>query len=208
MVSREELYAEVSRGLASMFTDEYVAATRKEALKRGVKHYYTGKPCKRGHKTLRIAKGTCVECRKEDWQKDNEKRKGKPKTEAAKAAGRRYYLANKEEVKERAKAQDPKKQREYKDRYKAKNPELFKVHVNARRRRLREAQPDWLTKEQRMAIRETYALAQKMTENTGVQHEVDHIIPLHGKNISGLHVPWNLQVMPYMDNRRKNNKHS
>lgn len=55
------------------------------------------------------------------------------------------------------------------------------------------------------AIKRFYTQAQKMTEETGIEHEVDHIIPLLGKNVSGLHVETNLQVIPKEDNRRKSN---
>jgi 5-methylcytosine-specific restriction endonuclease McrA len=51
-----------------------------------------------------------------------------------------------------------------------------------------------------------YAQAKKLTRETGVNHEVDHIYPLQGKDCSGLHVPWNLQVLTKQQNTTKNNR--
>ena len=65
--------------------------------------------------------------------------------------------------------------------------------------------PPWLTKEHFTEIKEFYIVAKLMTERTGIPYEVDHIVPLQGETVSGLHVPWNLQVIKRSSNRAKRN---
>lgn len=67
--------------------------------------------------------------------------------------------------------------------------------------------PPWLTKEHFNQIKEFYIMAKQKTEETGVAHEVDHIVPLQGEAVSGLHVPWNLQILKRSVNRAKRNRH-
>lgn len=70
------------------------------------------------------------------------------------------------------------------------------------------ATPRWLTYEQRMEMRSLYksAAGTKKRKN-GKAMSVDHIVPLSGCNVCGLHVPWNLRLIPLSENQRKNNLH-
>ena len=179
---------------------------RADAKAQGATHYFTGLPCIRGHIALRKTKGSCVECMKEDWAVDNAKRAEKPKSEAAKAAGRRYYERNKEMVKARASARPLKEKRTHKQKYKEANPELYKALTSVRKRRHRSATPKWVTKEQKMAMRQMYLNAQRLTKITGERYVVDHVVPLINPDVCGLHVPWNLRVITQTENLEKSNK--
>lgn len=180
--------------------------TRAEAKSTGATHYFTGIPCTRGHIALRKTKGSCVECMKEDWVIDNERRKALPKSEAAKAAGRRYYQKNREMVIARAAARPHEEVRGYKYKYKQANPELYKALTSVRKRRHRAATPAWVTKEQKLRMRQMYLEAQRLTEITKERYVVDHIVPLINDSVCGLHVPWNLRVMTQEENLKKSNK--
>jgi hypothetical protein len=66
--------------------------------------------------------------------------------------------------------------------------------------------PAWLTEDDHWLMQEAYELAQLRTKMFGFPWHVDHIVPLRGKDVSGLHVPWNLQVIPGSENITKSNK--
>lgn len=67
-----------------------------------------------------------------------------------------------------------------------------------KKRRLAEkiATPCWLTKEHKKQIAHVYDHMRDCCRTTGEKYEVNHVQPLRGENICGLHVPWNLEVLP------------
>jgi hypothetical protein len=68
--------------------------------------------------------------------------------------------------------------------------------------------PCWLTEADWRKMDEMYFLAKRLTKETGIRHEVDHIIPLNGEFVSGLHVPGNLQILTKSENSAKRNRYA
>jgi len=182
--------------------------SRQEAKSRGLTRYFTGKPCKHGHVAERlIGNSGCAECdrlrakaKNAAWvAKNPEKRKAQKKRHYEKnkpkvlAACAEYREANKEAI------------CAYFKRYKQENK--AKVNAISRRRNAAKKQrtPAWLTADDFWIMKEVYKLAQLRSRLTGIKWHVDHIVPLQGKTVSGLHVPTNLQVIPYKDNILKGN---
>lgn len=67
--------------------------------------------------------------------------------------------------------------------------------------------PKWLSEDDKISIAAFYNCARNLTEKTGIEHAVDHTIPLLGKTVSGFHVPSNLQILTAHDNNKKNNRY-
>ena len=140
--------------------------------------------------------------------------------ERAAAAVKKYRESNKEKVRARAakywsarpekKAGHNKKayhkNRDARIAYAAQwqkdNPAKVRARTSRRRTAKINATPWWVD---HAAIEEIYEESVRMTVETGIPHEVDHIIPLKNKYVCGLHVPWNLRVIPAVENRRKGN---
>jgi hypothetical protein len=78
-----------------------------------------------------------------------------------------------------------------------------RLKAERRARKLRQT-PSWADKE---AVEAVYLEAQLKTEETGVSHHVDHMVPLKGETVSGLHVQDNLQVLTSEENMSKGNRH-
>jgi predicted RNase H-like nuclease (RuvC/YqgF family) len=156
----------------------------------------------------------CKECNKE---KVKQRRAADP--EKYKAAVKTYETANKEKTIERAKAwyknntekvadyrqANKEKIKEVQTAYRKAHPEKWRVCKAARRAAELQRLPAWLTEFDHLKIKCLYQVAAMRSKESGEDWHVDHIIPLRGKAVSGLHVPSNLQVIPATENRQKNN---
>jgi hypothetical protein len=114
-------------------------------------------------------------------------------------------MAHKEETIARAATIPRDKKREYQKNWKTKNVDKVRADNKSRRRKHREATPWWLTAKHKAEIRELYRIAITTTKITGEAYVVDHIVPLRSGIVRGLHVPWNLRVIPQKENSKKHN---
>jgi len=144
--------------------------------------------------------------------------------ENAKRLKREWYLRHRELTLARSKQwaeANPDKRQESRAKYRdenrskhnsynrawfAENPDKRAAYEGKRRASLLQRTPQWLTDEDQWIIEQAYELAKIRTSCFGFDWHVDHVIPLQGKKVSGLHVPANLQVIPGSENCRKNAK--
>ena len=83
---------------------------------------------------------------------------------------------------------------------------LKRGRVRARKAGIGFATPKWLSSDHRQAMKAIYRLSAKWQKTFGMEYHVDHIVPLRGKNVCGLHVPWNLQILEKSLNKAKSNQ--
>ncbi len=112
--------------------------------------------------------------------------------------GRRDAKEDRQKNPERAKKKSKK--------WRQNNPEKHCALVSKRRAAKMKATPPWVKDEHIAEIDFLYWFSSKINGLHGHSYEVDHTHALRGENFSGLHVPWNLRVMPSSANARKSNK--
>lgn len=160
------------------------AAERAAAFSKGDIYYFTGKPCKLGHVAKRrVLNGCCLEC---------EKIKNKRAVETGYSAA--YAEKNRETIRKTAL------------RWQKNNKGKVNANTAMRHTVKMSRTPGWLTKEDKSYIKCLYQLAAMRNRCDDKKWHVDHIVPLQGESVSGLHVPWNLRVIPAVENIRKGNK--
>ena len=113
--------------------------------------------------------------------------------EVRQAQALKYYYADHQKAKDLQLA-----------RQKTRLPKIAAYEATRRALKLQRT-PKWLTEIDKERIENEYKLASLQSKITGEQWHVDHIIPLQGKNVSGLHVPSNLRAMRGSDNISKHN---
>ena len=167
------------------------------------------KACKRAHDNAHYSKP-------ETKQKVSEYakiRRELPEVKAAESASKKAYhqLSEVKETKklyQRNRRLNPaavKKERLWEAQYAKQHPEKFAMKTRKRKIAKLNRTPFWLNDGQLLEMQSIYKYCASLRA-VGLDYEVDHIIPLQGKTVSGLHAPWNLQVITASENAAKGNR--
>jgi len=158
--------------------------TRQEARDLGSKAYFTGLLCKQGHISKRwTVTGNCSDCQRSrsiEWAKNNPEknlayRKSEERRISTNASSKKHYQKNKS----------------------------YYIAKEAKKRALKLLATTAWGQE---GINVFYADAKKLEAmNPGIKYHVDHIVPLVGKDVCGLHNHFNLQILTEIENKRKGN---
>ena len=163
--------------------------TRQQAIAQNAARYFTGNACINGHVAERYtANKTCCECANAAANK-------------TKAKDRQKYVASSVKWGRL----NPKKKNAQHLKANRKNPARRNLWTANYRSAKDQRQPAWLIAGHIFEMESVYTYCSAL-RNCGLDYHVDHIVPLRGKIVSGLHVPWNLQVIPGSDNVKKGNR--
>ena len=150
--------------------------TRQDAISQGLARYFTGKPCKHGHIAERYTGNkTCCVC-------------GNAGANKVKQRDRTKYIQHAKDWNNR----NPDRIKEIHNKRNRANPARRNLLTANYRSAKDNRTPTWLTEVDFERIANVYKLATLQSKITGTTWHVDHIIPLRGEYVSGLHVPSNL----------------
>lgn len=198
--------------------------------------FFTGKPCRNGHIAPRYVNGRrCVQCKSEKDARyyagnGGEQIREKARVqyygdhEAQKAYRREYHARRRDDPAYQAvrEAYNEKHHERLLDLKRARNatPEAkaakaakkredaakYRGYQNTREARKKNAVPKWFGELDQLALDEAADLIDKRRTATGIDWQIDHMLPMLARTVCGLHVGNNLQVIPRTLNAQKNNK--
>lgn len=199
--------------------------TLQEAKEKNLRHYYTGKPCKNGHLFFRYTQNRgCLACVAKN---PGEKLESRKLADKARLDHSTYYETGKpcknghisprsiknwrclecrKEKMKKWRKENPLLQKEIAKKCRLKNSHKVLARNKLRSTSKNQRAPIWLTKEQKKDIGDVYLQAKLLSSIFLQTFVVDHIIPLLGKEVSGLHIPNNLQLLTKNLNSTKQNK--
>ena len=155
---------------------------------------------------------TCTKCGKTKpvslYYKDKQKPDGLEKRckQCRSATQSSYYKENKDVINERNRVWQKANPQRFLSTQREYQREVYKRIGNVRRStsraKIKKRTPAWADMSE---IAKVYSKAKQLTEQSGIQYHVDHIIPLNGELVSGLHIATNLQVITAEQNLMKSN---
>lgn len=158
----------------------------KQEAKQKELRFYNGSACKRcGGVKRYVSSSDCVSCRKRSNSLNKDK----------------IYSAHK-----KWREKNPVKARKANERWRKNNPLSFGASVAVANQKFKQCTPKWVTEDDRKLIKAIYFLCKFKSKITGIIYQVDHVIPIKGKNVCGLHVPSNLQIITEFENKSKWNR--
>jgi hypothetical protein len=164
--------------------------SKKDAILLGKSRYFTGKLCKHGHLCEKfVSNSGCYECAR-ILQIEN-------------AKNHKDRLAK---YSQDYRARDPLRAKKNHKKWRDTNPAKLAAWCRITQLKRENRVPSWVDDDLKQEMEDFYSAAHLFKIYTGKDYEVDHVVPIGGKTVCGLHVPWNLQIIERLENKKKSNK--